>query len=125
MRDHTPLNKLKVFAVNDFMRTAKLLVLILPLFLMQACSMGGWLPQRASNVQFLQRFDSGLDNCRRLGPISATGSGYYNMETGLSDAANQLRVSAAFLGGDTVVINTREGDDNLYTRVHAVAYRCS
>ena len=87
--------------------------------------MGGWLPQRASNVQFLQRFDSGLEKCRRLGPISATGSGFYNMETGLSDAANQLRVSAAFLGGDTVVINTREGDDNLYTRVHAVAYRCS
>ena len=107
------------------MRTAKILVFVLPLVLLHACSMGGWLPQRASNVQFLQRFDSGLDNCRRLGPISATGSGYYSMETGLSDAANQLRVSAAFLGGDTVVINTREGDDNFYTRVHAVAYRCS
>lgn len=105
--------------------------IVRPLFILsiaamlQACSIGGLVQSRPNNVQFLQRDDPKLDKCRRLGPISSTGSGHYNMETGLSDAANQLRVSAAFLGGDTVVILTREGDDNLYTKVHAVAYRCT
>lgn len=93
--------------------------------MLQACSIGGLVQSRPNNVQFLQRDDPKLEKCRRLGPISSTGSGHYNMETGLSDAANQLRVSAAFLGGDTVVILTREGDDNLYTKIHAVAYRCT
>ena len=92
--------------------------------LLQACSMG-ILDKKPENVQFLTRLDPRLEGCKRLGPISATGSGYYNMETGLSDASNHLRASAAQLGGDAVVINTREGDDNFYTKVHAVAYKCS
>lgn len=83
------------------------------------------LKKSPGDVQFLSHLDSRLERCKRLGPISATGSGYFNMETGLSDAANQLRASALELGGDTVVINTREGDDNFYTKVHAVAYKCA
>ena len=95
------------------------------MILLPGCTALGLRDSKPERVQFLQRFDPKLESCRRLGPISATGSGYYNMETGLSDASNQLRLSAVSLGGDTVVILTREGDDNLYTRIHGVAYRCT
>lgn len=99
-------------------------LLLLCAVLLQACS---WrlITKSPGDVQFLSRLDTRLESCKRLGPISATGSGYFNMETGLSDAANQLRAAAIELGGDTVVINTREGDDNFYTKVHAVAYKCA
>ena len=100
-------------------------LLISVLITLPGCTALGLRDAKPERVQFLQRLDPRLESCRRLGPISATGSGHYNMETGLSDAANQLRVSAAFLGGDTVVILTREGDDSLYTKIHAVAYRCT
>lgn len=65
-----------------------------------------------------------MQSCKKLGPISAAGDGTDKLEYAIEDAAYKLRLIAADMDADTVVITSRDGDDIFKANLQAIAFRC-
>lgn len=85
------------------------------------------LSQKAESVQVHSQVSNLLDSCKRIGPVSSTGSSMLSPEQAVAKAKVRLRESAADKGGDTVAILNTDNLTNVTTweaHMQGIVFKC-
>lgn len=81
------------------------------------------LTDKAAKVQVHNQLSNLLDDCKKLGPVTATEKYLIDQDLAIETAEIKLRENAADMGGDTVAILNR---DILLTKItiQGIAFKC-
>lgn len=102
------------------MKSGSVLLLLLAIPTLPGCVT---LSEKAARIQVHSQISNLLDSCKKLGPVTATATGFWHYEKSPQMAIVKLREEAADRGGDTVaILNT----DKIFTGtiIHGVAFKC-
>lgn len=99
-------------------------ILIFPLIL-TACAGPRPFSQKAMSIQVHTQMSTILNDCKKLGPVSATGwDTFYGGPWARRQAENVLRELAADRGADTVVRLNEDWNGSTHVTVHGMAFKC-
>lgn len=85
------------------------------------------LSEKAKRVQVHSQVSNLLENCKRIGPVSATASSMLSPDQAAQEAKVKIREEAADQGGDTVAILNTDILTSLTTweaSMQGVAFKC-
>lgn len=85
------------------------------------------LSEKARNVQVHSQVSNLLDNCKRIGPVSATASSMLSPDQAVQEAKVKIRESVSDLGGDTVATLNTDVLTSITTwdaSIQGIAFKC-
>jgi hypothetical protein len=86
-----------------------------------AAGCGAGLTEAGANVRVVT--DAPQD-CKRLGAVQGSAAGGHDVERNRQMAQEEIRNSAAEMGGNAVMIDNEEEGKNKLIRLSGVAYQC-
>jgi len=85
------------------------------------------LSEKAKSVQVHSQVSNILNDCKRIGPVTATASSMLSADQAVQEAKVKIRENAADLGGDTVAILNTDVLTSVTTwdaSIQGIAFKC-